>query len=70
MIKIHEATAKAMLKEYNQRVSAEATKELINTFGVLGEEISKNASNVLKHSGRKTLNLEDLRLTLQMMGLQ
>lgn len=54
--------ARILMKAGAKRVSAEAVDALADVMNEMAEAISKRASMIAKHSGRKTVNEKDIKL--------
>lgn len=60
-------SAKKILEEFGaKRVSAEAAEEFVDVLTELALDISKKANQLAKHSGRKTVSEDDVKLASKM----
>lgn len=48
-----------------ERVSEDAARELARLLEEYGEEVAREAWNLARHAGRKTVHAEDIRLAAQ-----
>ena len=51
-----------------ERVSDESTEELRRVLEDIGTEIARNAVDMSKHAGRKTVKAEDIKLASKTSG--
>ena len=66
---IPNSSAKKILENAGaKRVSAEASEEFVHVLTDLALEISKKAIELSKHSGRKTVQEEDIILASKMLN--
>lgn len=54
--------ARLLLNAGAKRVSADAAEEFAEVLHHMGLKIGEKAAMIAKHSGRKTVNAEDIRL--------
>jgi histone H3/H4 len=57
--------ARIMISSGAKRVSAKAVDAFAQVLEEKAEEISKRASQLARHAGRKTVNAEDVRMALK-----
>ena len=48
-----------------ERVSEDATEEMVKLMEAEGEKIAKKAVSLAKHAGRKTVKVEDIRIAVE-----
>lgn len=54
-----------MRKAGANRVSEEASKKMVEELEDYASEVARRAANVARHSGRKTVKVEDIKLALK-----
>jgi len=65
---IPNSSAKKILEHFGaKRVSAEAAEEMVFILEDIANEISKKAIELAKHSGRKTVQEEDIKLAAKLV---
>jgi histone H3/H4 len=48
-----------------ERVSEDATEEMVKLMEAEGEKVAKKAVSLAKHAGRKTVNAADIRAAVE-----
>lgn len=61
----HACAARILTKSGAKRVSASAAKEFSKVIEEIGLEISEKAYRIARHSGRKTVKEEDIKLAVE-----
>jgi histone H3/H4 len=66
MAKIPKAPVTKIIRNAGaERVSEDATEEMVKLMEAEGEKIAKKAVSLAKHAGRKTVNAADIRAAVE-----
>ena len=70
MPKLHKATFEKILKEAdkNIRVSDSSAEAMIEIIGTISGKIARDAAELAKHAGRKTVMGDDIKLACKKLG--